>query len=84
MQAKLYSTVKKNKTKFYDAVTGKYIMLSPEAKPEELLGTFGAHEWTAPNGSKYLVVRGQRDVRFKLGTFISETSVCTFRVEIVG
>ena len=84
MKVKLFSTVKKNDTQIYDPTTGKVQVLSPEAKPEELLGEFNAREFTAPNGSKYIIVNTPRkEVRVSAETLTKETRVNAFRVEVI-
>ena len=82
MRVKLYSKVIKNETQIFDPVSGKVYMLSPEEKPEELLGEFNAHEEIAPNGSKWIVVSTPRqEIRFRAGETTRETRVNVFRFE---
>ena len=83
MQVRLYMTVIKNETKIYDPVSGKTQMLSPEAKPEELLGTFNTHELTAPNRCKHIIIHNKERIRLNADTLTKVTPVCTFRGEIV-
>lgn len=84
MKVKLYSKVVKNEHTIFDPVSGKIHMLSPEAKPEELLGEFNAHEETAPNGSKWTVVSTPRgDIHFEKPALTKATQVNVFRFEVV-
>lgn len=84
MKVKLYTTVKKNDTQIYDQVSGKVHVLSPEAKPEELLGEFSAYRWTAPNGTEFVCVNTpRREVRVEASTLTAETNVNIFRVELL-
>ena len=84
MKVKLYSTVVKNETQVFDPVSGKVHLLSPEAKPEELLGEFNAHEETAPNGSKWTVVSTPHgDIHFEADETTKATQVNVFRIESV-
>ena len=85
MKVKLYSTVVKNETQVFDPVSGKVHLLSPEAKPEELLGEFNAHEETAPNGSKWIVVNTPHgDIHFEKPALTKATQVNIFRIEFVN
>ena len=85
MKVKLYSAVRKNEEKIFDRVSGKTIMLSPEDKPEELLGEFNAAHMTAPNGSEWIVVNTPKGrIKFRKGQLTRETEVNTFRIETVG
>jgi len=82
MRIKLYSEVQKDSTKVV-GMYGKITELQPEALPEEYLGTFDASEFTAPNGRKYIIVHGQRNIKLNPDTMTGQAFNVSFRGERV-